>query len=107
MARTRGASNLIHADVHGEAVDREGKPLDVSGQYVPRAPSPVHVQTAPVAPQPPQRFICNTRTVERNMEAAELVAILDIVLGGFAVELDRDEWNRLNPNVKRHFRPAA
>ena len=93
MARTRGASqsaNLIHMD---------------DGEFI---PAPV-LSAAPPPPPPasPQRFVCNPRTVERTMEASELVAILDIVLGGFAVELDRDEYNRLNPNVRRHFRPVA
>ena len=101
MARTRGASQVgvFHMD-DGEALDKEGKPLDVSGQFVPRAPA-AHGVPAPVAPK---RYICNAKTFDRNMEAYELALILDLVMGGIAIELPQDEWAKLPADARRHFR---
>lgn len=86
MARTRGASNLVHMD--------DG--------YI---PEPIE---APPAPLPPavveKRYIFNKHTAERTMEAHDLVAILDLVLGGVALDLGNAEFQALSPNVKRHFR---
>jgi hypothetical protein len=66
---------------------------------------PVQASAAPPpAPVAPKRYVFNRHTVERTMEAYELVMIIDMILGGFALDLTAEEFAALSPNVKRHFR---
>jgi hypothetical protein len=94
MAYTRGTARRFTPSVDGELV----------------AP-PIRVMAAPNLPTPVQRsteeFECTAETVQRSIEPAELVKILELMFGHFRVVVDADAFVKLSPDVKRHFRGVS
>lgn len=115
MARTRGASTAFHQD-DGEVLDKWGKtipPTPVRG-----APTVVHMDdgelvsppaaTDPVAAMPmAYEWLCDRTTWHRSMEAYEAMILMDLYTGGLSVKLSPDDFARLSPDARRHFRRVA
>lgn len=95
MARTRGASNVIHVD-DGELVDIAEK-VEVASE----AP------TEPVAEPVPARFRCDVSTIGRDADGWEVFRLVDVLLGGLASEVDGEAFARLPADVRRHFKRIA
>ena len=102
MARTRGASIPGIQSVDGELIDKEGKPIPSGGVAVLEEERP---------PQPvgPTRYICNGATLRRDLDAWTLAKLLEIAMGGAALEISitPEECNRLHPDIRQHFRPVV
>ncbi len=102
MARTRGASlGIQRAD--GELIDKEGKPVHVAGGTA------VMEEERPQPSPGPTRYICNGATLRRDMDAWTLAKLLELAMGGAALEISitPEECNRLHPDVRQHFRPVV
>lgn len=104
MARTRGASNAVIQSADGELIDKEGKPIN------PAATTAVlEEERPPEPPRGPTRYICNGATLRRDLDAWTLAKLLEIAMGGAALEISisPEDCNRLHPDVRQHFRPVA
>lgn len=102
MSRTRGASNARIQSEDGELIDKEGKP--VSGGVM------VMEEERPPEPLPgPTRYICNGATLRRDLDAWTLAKLLEIAMGGAALEvsISPDDFRQLHPDVRQHFRPVV
>lgn len=115
MARTRGASGVIHTD-DGELLDKEGKPIPtgaatwsgVSQQANPDATDTPDIPF-PEGPHPdpvPEVWRCNTMTVQRNLDGRDLFLLLDLILGSGSLAMDMPgaEFHRLPADLRQHFR---
>lgn len=118
MARTRGASNVIHAD-DGELLDKEGKPIPVTAHGtatwtgVAQQPNPDVVPQAPDSdPSAAEHIVscyrCDERTVQRNMDARDLFMLLGLILGQpLSMDLSEEQFRGLHPDLRQHFRRVA
>ena len=100
MARTRGAA-LQHVD-DGELLDKEGNPVSAE-VLLSGMPAPI-VPAEPPKPSVPFRYRCDPSTCERDMNGWELIRILDLIMGGVALEVDAETFGKLHPDVRRHMR---
>lgn len=118
MARTRGTSLVEHSD-DGELLDKEGKPINpmahgstwsgVSQQPNPDA-EPVVEPPFPEGPHPepePGLFRCDVTTVQRDCDGWEAIRLLDVLLGGISAVISEDDFGKLRPDVRRHFKRIA
>ena len=110
MARTRGASVTFDGDA--VLTGKDGEPIPVTGgatwtgisqqanpdAMLPRGvdePEPVYV---------PEVWRCNTTTIQRNADARDIFLLLDLILGGLAVEMSGEDKRRLPADLAQHFR---
>jgi hypothetical protein len=64
------------------------------------------VVTIPQAP-PITRYICNETTIRRDLDGWTLVKLLNIAMGGaLEISLTDEQFARLSPDVKQHFKPV-
>jgi hypothetical protein len=109
MARTRGASNVVHVG-EAELLGRDGVPLN---PFVPGATVAIEAATVPpvVVPPPvddkPRQYHCDASTCAREMDAWEMMQLLNLMFGGLTIDLSEERFNALRPDVKRHFRPVT
>ena len=120
MARTRNASAAFHRDA-GQALDKEGKPLNVNphgaptlppiapkllhmddGEIVP--PKPKDAPPAPVSVSSASAYLCDRTTWQRNMEAFEALLLIEALVGPMSVTLTPEQWSARPPDARRHFR---
>ena len=121
MARTRGATGVIHLD-DGELLDKEGKPIDPIARHdihreVDQAIAELEQlakdQGTPLPEMPPPtpvaaRYHIDASTCQRDMDGWELVRVLEILMGTpLEANLSAEEFGALPADVKRHFRRVA
>lgn len=59
----------------------------------------------PPEPPKPATYLCDRTTWGRSMDGYEAMLLLEALLGKpFSLKLNEDEFNRLNPNARVHFR---
>lgn len=109
MARTRGAGSVQYAyGDGGQLVDKEGKPIDTlpTRQILHMdADAPVApIDEAPRVEEPITRYIANSATVQKNIEAYELMRLIEIGIGPLAISLGPDEYRAMGADLRRHFR---
>ena len=84
----RGAPTVLHMD-DGELV----------------AP-PVEQEREPVAPIA-YEWLCDRTTWHRSMDAFEAMMLMDLYTGGLGTTLSQEDFARLSPDARRHFRRVA
>ncbi len=120
MARTRGASHgVTHMD-DGQLLDKEGKPINpVAHQVVIPATADFDMtearevyaeqlsgaENAPreALPAAPESYHCTMRTISKNIEGWEAVQLIDVLLGGIAMEITAEKYRELSADLRRHF----
>ena len=132
MARTRGASAPIMHD-ESVATGKDGETLNMypHGAPPPRAkmqpkpaaepvrgvvhvddgdigPVPLAVPKASTPPVPPAfRYVCDRSSIRRDLDAYELLRILEHIGGPMVISASPEEFGSLPPDVRRHFRRVA
>jgi len=115
--RTRGATARAAAARLG-IQDRDRVLLDRAGNPIsPNAPLPRKLSNDDVVPTPPQavpeleppvtRYLCNDKTMRRDLDAWQLAQLLALAMGSpLEISLTPEEFMRLPPDVKANFLPV-